>query len=368
MRAVQVLTRLVAQTLPGNVRGRFREEWLADLARAPEIGVSRWGVLLGAVAMSVRLERDNPAVTGIPMAIQAVRRARWAAVLLGSALLLVFAAFVGWATTDLGSDSLGTWLGAVGGIVAFFVVFGVVNAVKAVQIGIAVYGTKPVMRIALTGLGGAVMLLVVALVPITGMLAAFGAVATTLFLAAGGPRGQRPQRPLGTRARVGLSVAFSALTVVTVAVGAVHVLVWNPLAKIPGLGLSEIYAALAVAQEPSGVGLVAAWAGIFVIAAVAFPVCCALPRFAGSRSTRRIVVVGALLVAAAAMTQWLAGFTTGMSLADTFATSGGDAAVSGPILAVVALLAVMTALFAGFAPGRWQAPEAGLIGHGMPAT
>lgn len=55
-------------------------------------------------------------------------------------------------------------------------------------------------------------------------------------------------------------------------------------------------------------------------------------------------------------TQWIAGFTTGMSLADTFDTSGVDATIGGSLLSAVALLAVIGAVFAAFVPAPWE-PE-----------
>jgi hypothetical protein len=41
----------------------------------------------------------------------------------------------------------------------------------------------------------------------------------------------------------------------------------------------------------------------------------------------------------------MAGFSMGMSLADTFATSGGDAAVTGPLIALAGQACVVAALF-----------------------
>lgn len=58
------------------------------------------------------------------------------------------------------------------------------------------------------------------------------------------------------------------------------------------------------------------------------------------------------MVGLTAATHWMAGFNMGMSLADTFMTSGGDAAVSGPVIAIVGQTALIAALLVGLAPHR----------------
>lgn len=360
MNAVRLLTRLVALALPIRIRERYREEWLADLAGAGGAGVSRWGVFVGAVSMTVRTDRDDPAVTGIPVAVETVRRARWAAAFLGSALVLAIGAFVfmvGDVAGSLGEGSPHALTFTVPALIAGLLFVGMVQAARALRIGVRVYGGQRMVRMIMGAAAAAVTLAVVSLLPLFGLLLSVGVITVVLFLAAGGPRGQPPQRPLGAGSRVGLSLGFSALTLGLVVLGVLHTLVWNPIAKVPGLGLAEIYAAMGAAQEPTGIAVVAAWGGASALAALAFPVCCALRRFAGPRSTRRIVVAGSMLVAGTTLSHWIAGFATGMSLADTFATTGADAAIGGPLLSLVGLLAVVVALFAGFVPARWSRPR-----------
>gem|GEM_PF-3797926 len=63
-----------------------------------------------------------------------------------------------------------------------------------------------------------------------------------------------------------------------------------------------------------------------------------------------LVVVGLILVGVTASFHWIAGFTMGMSLADTFGTSGGDAEVTGSLIALIGQAALVAALFVGLVP------------------
>ncbi len=64
-----------------------------------------------------------------------------------------------------------------------------------------------------------------------------------------------------------------------------------------------------------------------------------------------------MLIASAGTTEWIAGFTMGMSLADTFAISGGDAAFSGLALHALSVAGLLAAVFAAFVPVRWRGGE-----------
>ena len=52
------------------------------------------------------------------------------------------------------------------------------------------------------------------------------------------------------------------------------------------------------------------------------------------------------------------GFGMGMGMADAFMTSGGDAAVSGPVLAAIGGVAFVAALLVGLLPGRIRPGDA----------
>lgn len=105
------------------------------------------------------------------------------------------------------------------------------------------------------------------------------------------------------------------------ALGALQILVLNPVAAAPGLTLDEIHAALAAADEsvsPVPVvifvcfGLLLASAvGVFSIAA-------------RSASPPLVAILMLLILAFGAPAYFAAAFSTGMALADTFMISGGD--------------------------------------------
>jgi hypothetical protein len=89
-----------------------------------------------------------------------------------------------------------------------------------------------------------------------------------------------------------------------------------------------------------------------------------LQRFFGAR---RIAAVGLVLLGATSGFHWFAGFTMGMSLADAFGTSGGDAAWTGPLVAVTGQLALVAALFVALVPRRSATPPAQVSATVAPA-
>lgn len=364
------LLRLLSGALPGHVRRRYREEWCADLDGAAELGLSRLGVLLGAAAFVLRLDRDDPAVTGIPGTVLTVRRARWAGAFLLSAGIMA----LGWLWT--GEAVLGMldsrWSGAVqAGLlmaVGALVIAGSVKALEALRVGVPSFGVKRIAALAAIATAGLLSVLVLALLPFIGLLLSPCAVLLALFLAAGGPRGQRAAEPMSRRARLGLGIGFAVAALAVVALGVAHALVWDPLAKAPGLDLDGIAAALEIAGERGWAVPVMVWAVVFGGAALVFPALCASRRLGGPRARRRILVSGFMLLAAAVLTHWWAAFPAGMAIADTFLVSGADAAPSGPLLRAVGPASVVAALFAGLAPARWRDALAGDGGVAAPAA
>ncbi|MFC0682311.1 hypothetical protein ACFFGH_31155 [Lysobacter korlensis] len=154
------------------------------------------------------------------------------------------------------------------------------------------------------------------------------------------------------RSRTMLAAALGVANLAVIAAGAMHILVWNPLARVPGLSLNEIYGQMrAVGEGTAAGGFVASWAGFWSFATVLYVIACALPlRQVGTR--RRVAVAGLLLIGATCILAWTAGFNMGMSLADAFGTGGADAAISGPLLSLAGQLAVAGALFLACAPRR----------------
>ena len=50
MTAAERAIHAIAQTVPAHSRPRYREEWLADVAGAPDLGIAPTSVVLGAAA------------------------------------------------------------------------------------------------------------------------------------------------------------------------------------------------------------------------------------------------------------------------------------------------------------------------------
>jgi hypothetical protein len=105
------------------------------------------------------------------------------------------------------------------------------------------------------------------------------------------------------------------------------------------------YRALHAAGETPMWTFPIAWAVLWSITAIGLPVLAVATRRTAWMSNRRIVVAGLLLVGGAAVSLWVAGFNHGMSIADTFLTSGGDAAASGPLIMALGTAAVIVAIF-----------------------
>jgi hypothetical protein len=191
-------------------------------------------------------------------------------------------------------------------------------------------------------------------------LVAVGVVAVARAIAAPA-RGRTGSRPPGyataaaatlpPRRRVALASVFGALNLLLIAAGVLHILVWNPLARVPGLGLAEIAARMqAVGEGTTSGAMVVTWAAFWALATVLYVAACGVPRIAPILASRHIAVAGLLIIGGTCGFHWMAGFSMGMSLADTFATSGGDAALSGPLLALVGQACVVAALFLALVP------------------
>jgi hypothetical protein len=130
-------------------------------------------------------------------------------------------------------------------------------------------------------------------------------------------------------------------------IGALQILVWNPLAAVPGATLGEIHAQLAQANETLAAPLVLAWAAIGT--ALAAAVLFAAAKGSITR-TRGVVVLDLLILVLAAPSHWFASFPAGMGIADAYATTGGDHAPWGMVLYAVSatvLVALIVFLLVG---------------------
>jgi len=153
--------------------------------------------------------------------------------------------------------------------------------------------------------------------------------------------GSLPRASLRRRASLGAAFALAAFAVV--AVSLTQILVWNPLAKVPGLPLDAIYAEMTAAGQlvvPAGHMILVMWAASSMLGAVGFAAISLRPW----QTTPRIAVEGFALVGLIAATQWFASFNMGMALADTFMTDGGDATIVGQAIMWIGQFALATAL------------------------
>src|SRR5690606_4216921 len=108
-------------------------------------------------------------------------------------------------------------------------------------------------------------------------------VVAVVVIAAGRPRRTGSERGIGWAA-AGVALVLLGTT----AVGVLHVVVWNPIAKVPGLALDEIYTALAAAGETPSNVVLAVWAAGGIASAVAILVAASpIPRMRARFSTRR---------------------------------------------------------------------------------
>lgn len=131
--------------------------------------------------------------------------------------------------------------------------------------------------------------------------------------------------------------------------GALQVLVWNPLAAVPGATLAEIHAGLARENESLAAPAVLTWAVIGVILAALVLAGAVVRR---TSHVRNVVLLDLLLLVLAAPAHWFAAFPAGMGLADAFAISGGDHAPWGKVLYLVSAVALAALAAVGVAGKR----------------
>lgn len=356
----RVAIRGIVATLPAGVRERYREEWLADATSARELGVSPWSVVGGAFGVAASIDREDPVTSGMTPRRLAFRRLRVALAGLAVTLLLVLLGWW-WGAWSAG-DSRGlaplaaiTWAGRVvlalavaAGAIALVSALGVVRAARRAR-GRRRWGAADVAVVVTLPLAAVATLLV----PFVGLpLAAAGMLALVAVLVTEDPRPQ--SRPLGRRAAVVLALVSAGGILAMLAGSLLHVYVWNPLARMPGMSLDEIYAGLVAARENPSPVIPLAWTMLWCLVAIALVVLAALPqpRIRRFATARRVAGIGILGVAMVAGGSWFVGFGMGMGMADAFLTSGGDAAVSGPILGIIGFGYAIAAVLVGLLPAR----------------
>lgn len=340
------LVAAVAWTLPRPARQRYREEWHADLAGTRELELSQRSVVGGAVMATMTIDRTDPRVTGVTKAQLITNRIRWAAAFLASAAVLGAGLFLWGGYESLVFAPLAFGIHA---LAFLFATLGLFACWGALVVAFDADGRRTLLVL---GIGVVVVTAIIAamfVLPITGLFG-FPMVLAIIIVALSGKRASASSRPLPTWRRVLLTLPFTVLTLVIVTAGVLHITVWNPLARVPGLSLDEIYQAMAASNETPVAGLIIGWASFWSTASLTLPILAGIPRLSSFFTTRRLIVTGLLVAGATASFHWVAGFNMGMSLADTFMTSGADAAMTGPVIAIVGQIVLVAALLVGLSP------------------
>lgn len=361
---LDLVLRAVSRTMPAASRARHLEQWRADVAGAHEAGVRRGDVVRGAIAVALTADRDAPMLTGEPRGTASRRLSRRGVSLL-AAVGATSAAL--WLTADLGSPAVAIpavieLALAVGRSVLSVALFGGVLLAIALFIGAAALSRSAVVRVAFAVTAFGILLLALAAAhPLAAEVSAAG-VGLTVGGAAVGLAAAWRSTPLVLEDRSSplarrRPVAIAGLVSITVllVLGALDLLVWNPLAKVPGYELSAIYAEMIAADgfDPAlAAQSVAVWGGVWLVAAAAVTVA-ALTRGGAWLTPRRLGILYLSIIGAALFLRLFAGFSIGMSIADTFGTSGGDVSALSQVFHLVGPISFAAALLLfGWAPGR----------------
>ncbi|WP_353826885.1 hypothetical protein [Agromyces sp. SYSU T0242] len=144
------------------------------------------------------------------------------------------------------------------------------------------------------------------------------------------------------RVRAAVAAAAGAELAVIV-LGTLHLLVWNPAAKVPDLPLRQVYETM-IDRDGMIDGGPLLWALGATLATVAGSYLALQGARRGLVTPHDTVTGGLLLIHATTFFLWWAGFGLGLTLADTFATSGGDASPVGSILALAGACCLAAAI------------------------
>lgn len=361
---MNLLLSLLALLLPPLARARYSEEWRADLEGAAEAGLPRHSVLSGAIALLITIDRDSPAHTGEPRGLLARRLARRGVSLALAAGVVLVGAYLtgGGIMPEAGSASPAArdFLGLLGRVVPG------AAAIVAILAALFLVGVALTARTLLTRFASAALVIgpivvafgiygrqVSALVPTTGFLLFASGAICGLIVLGGSPTLRLGHRTATRRQRVPVALAGAAVVVAVAVIGAIDLLVWNPLAKVPALPLDAIYGEMVV-RDGFDIGTnvlwVVGWAAFWITAAIVVVAMACIGRLS-TFTPRRVVVVMLVLIGAAIFCRFFAGFGFGMSIADTFDTNGGDGSFVSALLPYVGQLALAGAVIAvGWAP------------------
>ncbi|TFC73558.1 hypothetical protein E3O45_11715 [Cryobacterium sp. TMS1-20-1] len=159
---------------------------------------------------------------------------------------------------------------------------------------------------------------------------------------------ENTEKPQPRRAVVAAAAGFAAVAAYAI-VGALQILVWNPLAAVPGATLGQIRAEMARADESLTANWVLAWGGIGIVLAT---VVLLVTIVRMNSRVEPVVAAYLVLLIFAAPGHFFAGFGPGMSLADTFLVSGADHAPWGMLLYVVSAASLLALIVLIIRAGR----------------
>lgn len=363
--------RLLARLLPPLARRRYLEEWRADLAGAAQLGLPARGVLLGAIVLVARIDRDRPEHSGEPRGALPRRLARrGAGLLVAAGGVLAGLHLTGGNAPDPGvasADATAAFVIAARALAVLAVISGVAGALLFLAAGAA--ARTWLARASLLALLAGPALLAIGLagpdeswpMALLGLAILVAGSIGALVVATGSPVPQLQPRTATRTQRLPIAVGGMLLLVPVVVLGGVDLLVWNPMAKVPGLPLSSIYALM---EQRDGfdaggaVGSMVVWA-VFWLGAGAVVLLGACHRGTSSLTPRRIGVLMLGIISAAVFFRFFAGFGIGMSVADSFGTGGGDSTAVSALLACTGQLALAgAALCLGWAPRVVARPDA----------
>lgn len=359
---IDLLLRLLARLLPPLARERYLEEWRADAAGAAEAGLPRRDVVLGALVLSATLDHALPAHSGEPRFLRPRRLARRGLGLLTATSVVLIGFYLtaggivpenapeGVVATTRAVRWLVVGLALLAGVVGVAHLIGAARSAETrtarVSLLLAVVG--PLTVVLGTLLPGAPWWLT-----LLGFVIVLAGLATGLAVIGGTRPVALEHRVATRRQRVPVAVAGAALMLAVIVLGSIDLLVWNPLAKVPGTELSTIYALMAerdgFSLQPTLVALVV-WVVFWTVPTLLITAL-AVHRAGGPLTPRRLAIAMLALVGAAIFCRFFTGFGIGMSIADTFYTSGGDGSAVSAALAIVGQLSfAAAAILLGWAP------------------
>lgn len=368
--SIDLLLRLLSSLLPPVARTRYLEEWRADLTGAAQLALPRRGVIWGAVVLVARIDRDRPEHSGEPRGALPRRLARRGGCLLVAAGGVLAGLYLtGGNVPDPGVAS---------GTAPLFFIASRALAVLAVAaagfaalllLGAGITARTWLARAALLALVAGPALIATSLtetaessfVPLAGLVLLLAGIIGGAVVVAGSPALQLQPRTAPRAQRLPVALGGMALLVAVVVLGGLDTLIWNPQSKVPGLPLQAIYTGMVERDGFSisaGFGSIGVWAVFWTAAGTVVAISACSPR-AAALTPRRIAILMLGLISAAVFFRFFASFGIGMSIADSFGTSGGDGSAMSAVLACTGQLALAgSAVALGWAPRSTREPAA----------